>query len=156
MLLAASSHPTVNTTDSSSPSSSAIATKTRICSGPCNTSIPQARLRAMPSARFCVPCQELLGDVPILRRYDDVGAHGEVHQTYFTDDHAIEKEMRRRKLATKDSIQLTHPYQARDESTPSTENLSIKVNNLPTAVKLREGEIAREWAEHAASSQPKT
>lgn len=51
----------------------------------CDTEIPPARLKAMPTAASCVPCLEVTGDVAKIRRHDDhVGKNGEeVVETFF-------------------------------------------------------------------------
>jgi hypothetical protein len=52
----------------------------------CEREIPAARLRAMPTASKCVQCVQDSGDVPRLRRHDQlIGTleTGEVVSTYF-------------------------------------------------------------------------
>ncbi len=101
----------------------------------------------MPSARFCVSCQLELGDVPILRRYDDVGNDGEVHQTYFTSNSTLENEMHRRNMATDESVHLIDADLLEPQVTAlSPETTSVHATNLSSAVQQREGELHREMS----------
>src|SRR5216683_7324609 len=106
-------------------------TPTRPCAGPCGTFLSQARLRAMPSARLCVPCLEQAGDVPVLKRYDDAGVDGEVHQSFFTNNKAIETEMHRRNRAAESSVRLIDT-DLLEPGALSPEKYSIKVTALPS------------------------
>lgn len=59
-------------------------TEDRLCSV-CTEPIPLSRLKAMPNTSQCVSCTEALGDVDLIKRYDDyIGRQGdEVVSTYF-------------------------------------------------------------------------
>jgi hypothetical protein len=62
-----------------------LSSDTRLCIV-CEREIPAARLRAMPTASKCVQCVQDSGDVPRLRRHDQlIGTleTGEVVSTYF-------------------------------------------------------------------------
>lgn len=65
----------------------------RMCQGGCGQPIPEKRLAAQPNARLCVPCLVAQGDVPQVKRFDEVGRDGEVHQTFFTKDRRIERQI---------------------------------------------------------------
>lgn len=105
----------------------------RICLK-CEGAIPQARVRAMPSARFCVPCQESLGDVAPIRRFDDSGVDGEMHESYFVSSADLEREMMRRREAEVDEIPSDHILER-----PNIHGVSLSV-----AVARRERELFRE------------
>lgn len=99
----------------------------------------------MPNARFCVPCQELLGDVLPIRRYDDTGADGETHSTYYTSNHDLEREMFRRNRATEQSVRLIDADQTMPSaSAPDPENTSVRATNLGSAVNEQDDVIRRE------------
>lgn len=105
---------------------------TRLCLD-CEEPIPQARIKAMPAARFCVPCQERLGDVPPIRRLDDTGRDGEVQEIYFTSSsESLVRELRRRSRANSQVL-----------ATPREEqNIRIAATTLSSAVAVREQELA--------------
>lgn len=60
----------------------------------CGESLPAARIAAMPSAKFCVPCLNGCGDVPVMRRFDEPRYDGEVQSTFFVNDAAIMRHIR--------------------------------------------------------------
>lgn len=60
----------------------------------CGKLLSPARLQAKPNATQCVPCLEAAGDVPIIRRYDEVN-HETTHQTYYT--HNLELDIARQR-----------------------------------------------------------
>lgn len=49
----------------------------------------------MPGATMCVLCLELTGDVPILKRFDEIIGDGERVETYFYSDPRIQREILR-------------------------------------------------------------
>ncbi len=62
----------------------------------CGKEIPVKRLEAKPNATNCVPCLEKAGDVRRVKRYDEHDYYGnEIAHVYFTDDAALETQMRR-------------------------------------------------------------
>lgn len=87
-------------TAGSSLDSGAVETRTiaapyhHLCHG-CALPIPAARLSAIPGAILCVPCLEGAGDVPKLKRLDEVLSDGYVVETYFTDEPAIMRHIQR-------------------------------------------------------------
>ena len=116
---------------SSSEEKDSTPTFTRLCLG-CDRPIPQARIKVMPAARFCVPCQERLGDVPPLRRLDDAGRDGEVQEIYFTSSsESLVRELHRRNRANSHTASTT-----REER-----NIRIAATTLATAVAVREREL---------------
>jgi hypothetical protein len=67
----------------------------RMCAGDCGEPLSVKRLEANPAATFCVPCLEKAGDVPTIKRYDEVTPDGDVVSTVFTANKRIERQMRR-------------------------------------------------------------
>ena len=60
----------------------------------CGEAISEARLKAIPDAKTCVTCVAK-NDVPRIKRFDDHTENGEVTETYYTKNHAIEAEIER-------------------------------------------------------------
>lgn len=60
----------------------------------CGEVISEARLKAIPDAKACVTCAAK-NDVPRIKRFDDHTENGEVTETYYTKNHAIEAEVER-------------------------------------------------------------
>jgi hypothetical protein len=83
-----------------------------------------------------------LGDVPVLKRLDDVGQDGEVHQTYFTQNDTLEREMHRRNMAA-DSSLFDREQTEIDESSLSPERNSVAATNLASAVVIQEDALHR-------------
>jgi Prokaryotic dksA/traR C4-type zinc finger len=60
----------------------------------CNGPISEARLKARPHAALCIDCASQ-NDVPLIRRYDDHTAQGDVSETYYIHNPAIVAEVER-------------------------------------------------------------
>lgn len=57
----------------------------------CEEPIPEARLKAIPTATLCVPCKVNQGDEPRIKRIDEFNQDGEiVAQTLFTTNQYAE------------------------------------------------------------------
>ena len=69
--------------------------KLRMCAGDCGEPLSAKRLQANPAATLCVTCLEKQGDVPTIKRYDEVTPSGETISTTFTANKRIERQMRR-------------------------------------------------------------
>lgn len=63
----------------------------------CAAPIPEARLKALPTATKCIPCLLKEGDVLKLKRHDDhFGNEGEIVEIYFKKpSHYVERTMQR-------------------------------------------------------------
>jgi hypothetical protein len=62
----------------------------------------------MPSATVCVPCLQAKGDVPQLRRFDEITPSGDKVETIFTHDRQIEGAIKRAAhVAAPDSAFIT-------------------------------------------------
>lgn len=110
----------------------------RLCQE-CEEPIPTARLKAMPSARLCVPCLEKAGDVPIIRRYDEAGVDGDTAQTYYVNNRDIERERLRRSNATG----TARFVEADEPDALDLDSVSVGAMNLGSAAEQREAELHR-------------
>lgn len=77
-----------------SPAKATIPNSVRLCSV-CQEPIPQKRLDAVPDTEHCIPCLEKEGDVPKVKRFDEFLPNGELVSTTFTENKAIERQMKR-------------------------------------------------------------
>lgn len=59
----------------------------------CSEAIPTKRLLAVPNTTICTCCLAKRGDVPRIRRFDEMKRDGELVETYFTRDHYIEQQL---------------------------------------------------------------
>ena len=66
----------------------------------CKQPIAEKRMKAMPSATQCVQCLEKLGDVPPIRRFDEVGFDGEIISTFYEHNSYVESQQHRIGLFT--------------------------------------------------------
>ena len=57
----------------------------------CGDEIPAKRLEIVPNTKFCVPCLTKAGDVPRMRRFDEVGIDGEINSTFYVQNNYIER-----------------------------------------------------------------
>jgi hypothetical protein len=56
----------------------------------------------MPHATFCVPCLQFSGDVPVLKRFDEITGDNERVEVYFTEDQRIERQLHYSNLVVAD------------------------------------------------------
>jgi len=102
----------------------------------CGDPITEARLKAIPTARQCVPCLEQAGDVPRLRRLDEVTNEGTV-ETYFIENPYISSSLRRC-LTVPPSRDIIARLLADDTSADKYDAIALKMGTETEEEMLRE------------------
>lgn len=87
----------------------------------------------MPSAVLCVPCLNMAGDVPTLKRFDEFLPDGVVMETYFTHDPRIERQMKRMNVRVADSAAFAVAVGDDSHLTPEINQVVAVARPLHTA-----------------------